>query len=76
MGKKADGKLPFERLYGREPNTVNSNIINKIKNNSENDPKVEFTQSDFEEEVDSAILVRERTKVSKLKDSTKERQGK
>ena len=66
IGKKADGKSPFERLYGREPNTVKSNIINKIKNVSENDPKVEFTQSDFEEEVDSAILVRERTKGSKL----------
>ena len=63
MGKKADdGKSPFEKLYGREPNTVRSNIINKIKNVSENDPKVEFTQSDFEEEVDSTILVRERTK--------------
>ena len=31
-GKKADGKSPFEKLYGREPNTVKSNIINKIKN--------------------------------------------
>ena len=76
MGKKADGKSPFEKLYGREPNTVKSNIINKIKNVSENDPKVEFTQSDFEEEVDSTILVRERTKGSKLKGQYKRKTGK
>ena len=76
MGKKADGKSPFEKLYGREPNTVKSNIINKIKNVSENDPKVEFTQSDFEEEVDSTILVRERTKGSKLEGQYKRKTGK
>ena len=76
MGKKADGKSPFEKLYRRDPNTVKSNIINKIKNVSENDPKVEFTQSDFEEEVDSAILVRERTKGSKLEGQYKRKTGK
>ena len=76
MGKKADGKSPFEKLYGREPNTVKSNIIIKIKNVSENDPKVEFTQSDFEEEVDSIILVRERTKGSKLEGQYKRKIGK
>ena len=77
MGKKADdGKSPFEKLYGREPNTVRSNIINKIKNVSENDPKVEFTQSDFEEEVDSTILVRERTKGPKLEGQYKRKAGK
>ena len=76
MGKKADGSSPFEKLYGREPNTVKSNIINKIKNVSENDPKVEFTQSDFEEEVDSTILVRERTKGSKLEGQYKRKIGK
>ena len=76
MGKKADGSSPFEKLYGREPNTVKKNIINKIKNVSENDPKVEFTQSDFEEEVDSTILVRERTKGSKLEGQYKRKIGK
>ena len=76
MGKKADGKPPFEKLYGREPNTVKTNIINKIKNVSENDPKVEFTQSDFEEEVDSTTLVRERTKGSKLEGQYKRKTGK
>ena len=75
-GKKADGKSPFEKLYGREPNTVKSNIINKIKNVSENDPKVECTQSDFEEEVESTILVRERTKGSKLEGQYKRKTGK
>ena len=76
MGKKADGKSPFEKLYGREPNTVKSYIINKIKNVSENDPKVEFPKSDFEEKVDSTILVRGRTKGSKLEGQYKRKIGK
>ena len=76
MGKKADGKSAFEKLYGREPNTVKSNRINKIKNVSENDPKDEFTQTDFEEEIDSTILARERTKGSKLEGQCKRKTGK
>ena len=31
MGEKADGKSPFENLYGRKPNMVKSNIVDKIK---------------------------------------------
>ena len=58
MGEKADGKSPFEKLYGRKPNTVKSNIVDKIKGVSVVDPGLKFSTSDFEEEVDSAIMVR------------------
>ena len=62
MGEKASGKSPFESLYGRKPNTVKSNIKVKIKSVSEVDQKIKFSTSDFEEEADSAILVREKTR--------------
>ena len=65
MGEKASGKSPFESLYGWKPNTVKSNIVVKIKSVLEVDQKIKFSTSDFEEEVDSAILVRERTGGSK-----------
>ena len=65
-GQKADGKSPFEKLYKRQPNTVKSNVVERIKNVSKTEPKVTFSPSDFEEEIDSTILVRERTKGSKL----------
>ena len=76
MGDKADGKSPFEKLYGRKPNTVKSNIVDKIKGVSEVDPDLKFSTSDFEEEVDSAIMVRERTRGSKLEIQFRKRAGK
>ena len=75
-GQKADGKSPFEKLYGRQPNTVKSNVIERIKNVSETESKVTFSPSDFEEEIDSTILVRERTKGSKLEGQYKRKAGK
>ena len=39
--------------------TVKSNVIGRIKNVSETEPKLTFSPSDFEEEIDSTILVRE-----------------
>ena len=69
-GKKMDGISPFERQYSREPNTVKSNIVselgNKEKGVSEQDPKFSFVESDCKEEVDSTILVRERARGSNL----------
>ena len=75
-GEKTDGKSPFEKLYGRKPNTVKSNIVDKIKGVSEVDPGLKFSKSDFEEEVDSAIMVRERRRGSKLESQFRRRAGK
>ena len=74
-GKTADGKLQFQNLYGRKPNTVKSNIVDKIKGVSEVEPGVKLSMSDFEEEIASAILVRERTKGSKLESQFKKKAG-
>ena len=76
MREKADGTSPFEKLYGRKPNTVKSNIVDKIKGVSEVDPGLKFSTSDFEEEVASAIMVRERTRGSKLEGQFRKRTGK
>ena len=31
-GKKIDGKSPFKRQYGQEPNTVKSNMVSELVN--------------------------------------------
>ena len=36
--KKADGKSPFERHQGREPNTIRRNIVQKLENVLAEDP--------------------------------------
>ena len=64
-GQKVDGKSLFKKLYERKPNTVKRNVVERIKNASETESKLNFSLSDFEEEIDSAILVRESTKGSK-----------
>ena len=75
-GQKADGKSPFEKLYGRKPNTVKSNVVERVIFVLETESKLAFSVSDFEEEVDTAILVRERTKGSKLEGPYKRKVGK
>ena len=56
-GQKTDGKSAFEKQFGRERNTVKSNIltelVNKGKDVSEQESGFKFEKSDFEEEVDS-----------------------
>ena len=63
-------------MNGWNSNTVKSNIVDKIKGVSEVDPGLKFSTSDFEEEVDSAIMVRERTRGSKLESQFRKRAGK
>ena len=63
-------------MYGRKLNTVKSNTVDKIKGVSEVDPGLKFTTSDFEEEVDSAKMMRERTRGSKLEGQLRTRPGK
>ena len=63
--KKKDGKSPFEKQMGREPNTVKSNLVGKYLDFSAQDKDVQFQPVDFHD-CDSTVLVRERTKGSKL----------
>ena len=61
---------------GKEPNTVNSNVVKRFMDISAQDSSVEFHQSDFQDEMDSAILVRERAKGSKLESTFAKKTGK
>ena len=69
-GRKADGKSPIEKQYGREPKTIKSNLVNELLGTSEGvseqDSRATFTLLDFEEIIDSTNLVRERSRSSKL----------
>ena len=51
---------------GKEPNTVKSNLVGKCLDFSAHDTSVDFQPVDFQDECDSTILVRERTKGSKF----------
>ena len=79
MGKKADGTVPFEKKHGREPNTVISNIVNELlgkpKGVLEQDSRATFAASDFEEVIDSTILVREKARGSKWEPAFSKKRG-
>ena len=76
MGKTADGKSPFEKLYDRNPNTVKSNWGDKVKSVSVVDPGVNFSTSYFKEEINSAVPLSQRTKGSELERKFKKKAGK
>ena len=76
ISKKKDGKSPFEKHMGKEPNTVKTNVVGKFRNISAQDPQAQFQTSDFQEDTDSTILVRERTKGSKLEPTFAKKTGK
>ena len=73
--KKKDGTSTFERQMGRQPNTVKSNLVSKLLVISEQDPNLEFEQSDFQDDLDSTVLVRERARGSKLQGTFDKRAG-
>ena len=72
---KKDGTSPFEKQMGRQPNTVKSNLVSKLLAISERDPNLEFEQSDFQDDLDSTVLVRERARGSKLQGTFDKRAG-
>ena len=47
ISKRKDGSSPFEKQWGREPNTVKSNLVSKLLDNSEQGPDLQFDDSDF-----------------------------
>ena len=75
VNKKKDGTSPFEKQMGRQPNTVKSNLVSKLLAISEQDPNLEFEQSDFQDDLDSRVLVRERARGSKLQGTFDKRAG-
>ena len=61
---------------GKEPGTVKSNVVKRFMDISAQDSSVEFHQSDFQDEMDSARLVRKRAKGSKLEPTFAKKTGK
>ena len=56
---------PFERHYGRKPGTILNNLVCKPSFLA-TDPNLELNKSDFAPDQDSTILVRKRSRGSKL----------
>ena len=65
---------PYECYTGQEPNTIKRLVTNKSQFISEK-PEIELTGEDFESGQDSTIMVRERTRVSKIDGAFKKRNG-
>ena len=74
MNPSAKRRSPYECYTGQEPNTIKRLVINKRQFISET-PEVELTGEDFESGQDSSIMVRERTRGSKLEGAFKKRKG-
>ena len=75
ISKKKDGSTPFEKQWGREPNTVKSNLVSKLLDVSEQDPDLQFDNSDFQDELDSTVLNRERARGTKLQGAFDKKTG-
>ena len=70
---RPEGSSAIERHMRRTPNTPKTAIIKKFI--SEADPKIDLRSTDFSEEMDSTILVRERVRVSKVDGLFKRKNG-
>ena len=58
VNKNKDGSSPFEKHMGRKPNTVKSNLVRGLLDISEQDTNLDFSPSDFQNELDSSTLLR------------------
>ena len=76
ISKKKDGMSPFENYMGKEPNTVKYKLVGKIMDLSEQESNLKFQLSDFQDETDSPIFVRERSKDSRLEPTFAKKTGK
>ena len=64
---------PFEKQFGRKPNTVKDIVIEKPKIVSEQELDVGIEE--FPRDADSTILVRERSRGTKLENAFKKKEG-
>ena len=69
-----NGKSPFEKSTGKEPNTIKRLVINRDQFISE-PAHFKLTETDFDSGQDSTILVRERTRRRILEGASKKRKG-
>ena len=69
-----DGKSAFERHKKQKPNTPKTAMVNEFI--SERDPNLQIEEEDFRPDVDSTVLIRERTCGSKLEGTFAKRKAK
>ena len=74
MYPSAKGKLAHEKYTGKEPNTIKKLVVNSFRSISF-PPTVHLSDTDFESDQHSIILVRERTRGTKLERANKKRKG-
>ena len=67
-------KSPYEKYTGTEPNTI-KRLLNNNRQSISDSPEVKLTESDFESGQYSPILVRERTRGSKLQGAFQKRKN-
>ena len=60
---------------GKELNTVKPNLVSKWLGISEQDPDLQFDNSDFQDDLDSTDLVRERSRGTKLQGAFDKKAG-
>ena len=70
-----NGKSPYEKYVGIEPNTIKKLVTSRELPISESSEELKLSPSDFESGQDSTIFVRERVRGTKLENAYKKRKG-
>ena len=74
MNPSATKRSPYERYTGKEPNTIERIITNTDRTISDN-PAFPLDEGEFVSGQDSTILVRERSRDTKLEGAYQKRKG-
>ena len=76
QAKSANKNSPYEEVFGKEPNTVKSIIIEKPKMCLEQDTALDLQLEDFPRDDDSLVFIRDKTTGTKLESKFKKAPGK
>ena len=71
----ANGNSPFERVFGRKPNTAKRILTEKPNKSLENDKQLQLSPEEFPKDDDSTIFLRDRTMNTKLEGQFKKKRG-
>ena len=74
MNPSATKRSPYERYTGKEPNTM-ERIITKTDRTISDNPAFPLDEGEFVSGQDSTILVRERSRDTKLEGAYQKRKG-
>ena len=66
---------PFDKVFGQKPNTIKNLLIEKPKSCLENDNLLQLSPEDFPKDDDSTILMRNKTRNTKLEGQFAKKKG-